>query len=143
MAHHALGRTYRDPTEQLANCFALGCVVERSSGPMRIDVIDRIGRKPRARERPLHCLSRSSAGRIRLREMEVISRDAVADYFCQNGRAARLGGLEILQSKNGRTFSQDHPSALSIERATFLGGRSLQRIEADKNQLRERVIPTG
>src|SRR6266536_5033878 len=120
MAHHAFGRTHRDSTEQLANCFALGCVVERSSRSMCVDVIDRVGRKPRARESPLHCLPRSTSGRIRLREMEVIGRNAVADYFCEDRYTARASGLEIFQSENRGTFSEDHPGAMPIERSTFL-----------------------
>src|SRR6266571_2630682 len=128
MAHHAFSRTYRDPTEQLANCFALGCVVERSGCSMCVDVIDRVGREPRALESPLHRLPRSTSGRIRLREVEVIRRNTVADYFCEDCRTARARGLEIFQSENRGTFSEDHPGTMPFERATLLWRCSLQRI---------------
>src|SRR5207248_4796950 len=120
MTHHTFRRTYRDSTEQLADCFALGCVVERSSRSMCVDVINRVGGKPRALESPLHRLPRSTSGGIRLGEMEVIGRDAVADYFCEDCRTPRARHLEIFQSENRGAFSEDHPGAMSIERATFL-----------------------
>ncbi len=87
---------------------------------MRVNVIDSFGRKLGALESPLHRLPRSTSGRIRLREVEVIGRNAVAGYFCEDCRAARARGLEIFQSENCRAFSKDHPGAMSIERATFL-----------------------
>src|SRR4029077_4061091 len=81
VAHHALGRTDRHAaTEKLADCFALGRVVKRRGCSVRVDVIDRTGRKLGALESLLHRLAGSTAGRVRLSKMKIVSRNAVPSY---------------------------------------------------------------
>src|SRR5205807_167102 len=99
-----------------------------------------MGRKMGALESMLHCLAGSAAGRVRLGKMKIVGGNAVAGYFRENGRAARTRGVEIFQCEDRGAFSENHSGAISIKGAAFFWRRGLKRIEADKNQLRERVI---
>src|SRR5881396_572805 len=75
--------------------------------------------------------------------MKIVRGHSVAGDFCQNTRAARVSAIEIFQRKNGCAFPEDHSGAMPIKRAAFLRRRCLERIEPNKNQLRERVISAG
>ena len=75
--------------------------------------------------------------------MMVIGRNSVADDFGENFRAARLRGIEIFQREKRRAFAENHSGALAIERPAFFRRRGLERIEADENQLGERVVAAG
>src|SRR6266568_2162085 len=88
----------------------------------------------------LHRLAGSAAGRIRLGKMKIVSGNAVAGYFRENGRAARTRGVEIFQCEDRGPLSENHSGAISIKGAAFFWCRGLKRVEADKNQLRQCVI---
>src|SRR4051812_17774113 len=70
----------------------------------------------------------------------IISRESVADDFGENVRAARLRILEILEREDRRSLGEYEPGAAAVEGAALLRRRSLQRIEADKDELRKRIV---
>ena len=120
--------------EQLRDRFAFRRVIERRGGAVRVDVIDCRWLQSRALQRALHRLARSDPGRIRLGEMMVVGRNAVAADFRQDLRAARLRLLEIFQRKKRRAFAEHKAAARAVEGPALVRRRRLQRIEADKDQ---------
>ena len=87
---------------------------------MRVDVID-VGRGDvRALKSPLHCLSRSDAGWLRLCDVKVVGGNTVADDFRENRRTALASEVEIFQGQNRSTFTEHHARPMPIKRAAFL-----------------------
>jgi hypothetical protein len=73
----------------------------------------------------------------------IVCGDAVPGDLGQDGGAPRFRSVHILQRQDGRPFAQDHPSPLAIERPASIGRRGLERIESNKNKLRDRVVAAG
>src|SRR6266480_7181249 len=97
----------------------------------------------RALESSFHRLSRSNTGRVRLFDVKIICRNAVAGNFRQNRRTTLPSQVEVLQRKNGGAFSQNHAGAMSIKGTTSLRRRGLERIKAHEDHFRECVIAAG
>src|SRR6188472_3044433 len=107
---------------------------------MRINVINIGCGDVRALKSSLHCLSRSDARWLRLRDVKVVCGNAVTDNFGENRRAARPSGVKVFQGQNSCTFSKHHTRSMPIKRAAFLGRRGLKRIKADEDHFRESVV---
>src|SRR5438094_7892355 len=72
--------------------------------------------------------------------MMIVGGNSVAGYLSKNLRAMAARGLEFFQREQGRAFTQHHAGAIGIEGSAFFRRRSLQRLEANKHVLGERVI---
>src|SRR5437868_357893 len=72
--------------------------------------------------------------------MMIVGGNSVANDLPKNFRATAARGLEFFQREQGRAFAQHHTGAVGIEGSTFFRRRRLQRIEANKHELGERVI---
>ena len=143
MAHHPFGGADRHAIEKFGDRSAFGGVVEAGGGAVAVDVIDFAGFDARALERCFHRLPRPDAGWIGLGKMKIICRDAIADYLSENRRAPFFSALKIFERKNRHAFAENQTAALAIERPATFRRRRLERIEADKDQLGERVVAAG
>src|SRR3954464_15393409 len=81
--------------------------------------------------------------RVRLREMMKICGGGITDDFTHNISPARLGTFQTFQRQDSRAFSECQAVTPPVERATFCGRKSLERVETRKDQLTERVITAG
>ena len=141
MAHHGFRGADRHPrAEKLRDGRALGRVVEGRRRAVRVDVIDLRRRAPRIGQRPLHGLPRADAARVRLGEVMIVRRDAVARDLRENRRPAPPRRLHFLQRENRRALAEHEPRAVLVERPDLFRRRSLERIEARKNHLRNHVV---
>ena len=87
---------------------------------MRIDVINVGRRDMRAFESSLHCLSRSDARWLRLRDVKVVGGNAVTDDFGENRRTTLASKVEIFQGQNRGAFTEHHTRPMAIKRPAFL-----------------------
>src|ERR1051325_3528099 len=133
MANHALGRAYRNLSEQICDGFAFSGIIERCRGAVGIDIIHLARIATGTSDRLLHRSTGSTSRWIRLREMMVIGRNAVTDYLGEDFSATVLRGFEIFQSKQGCAFTKHHAGPVTIERPAFFRRRGLKRIESDKD----------
>src|SRR5262249_1896646 len=107
---------------------------------MRINVININRGDMRALKSPLHCLSRSDAGWLRLGDVKIVGGNAVTDDFGENRCAALASEVEIFQSQNRGAFTEHHTRAMPIKRAAFFRRCGLKRIKANEDHFRERVV---
>ena len=69
-----------------------------------------------------------------------IGRDSIADHFRQSDGPALGGAFLRLQNQKSGAFPQNQAGSILIKRTDFFRRRSLERIEADKNQLAQRLV---
>src|SRR4029450_5828876 len=104
-----------------ADCLALGRIIEGRGRSMRIYVIDVGLGNMRALESPLHCLSRSDAGWLRLCDVKVVGGNSVTDDFGEKRRSALASEVEVFQGQNRGAFTEHHTRPMAIKRTAFLG----------------------
>src|SRR3954463_15446892 len=81
--------------------------------------------------------------RVRLREMMKICGGGITDDFTHNISPARLGTFQTFQRQDSRAFSECQAVTPPVERATFCGRKSLERVETRKDQLAQRIVAAG
>src|SRR5208282_5075702 len=66
--------------------------------------------------------------------------NSIAGHFRNGDSPATRGTLFRLQNQKGSSLAQDQSRAILVKRTDFFRGSSLERIEADKNKLAQRLV---
>ena len=67
-------------------------------------------------DREAHRLRRTGPFGVGLRQVERVARRCVADDLGEDLRAPRDGAVPLLEDDDGRTFGDDEPVAVRVER---------------------------
>src|SRR5262249_39541884 len=104
---------------------------------------DRVRRQLGRTQGAFHRLLRPDARRMRLSEMMVVGRNAVAANFRQDLRATRFGLLQIFEREHGSTFAEHEAAASGIKWPAFFRSCGLERIETDEHEFGKSVVTAG
>src|SRR5215211_3524019 len=142
--HHRLGRGDRElvgvVAEDVLDRLRLGRVAERRRGPVRVDVADPRGLDSGSLEGAAHHLPDADRLWLGCGKVVRVVGGAVAEHLGVDLRAARPGGLELLQDERASALPHHEPRARRVEGprgsrgVLLLGGEAAHGREAGQDQ---------